>query len=135
MYASCRASREAASLARALAARGSEYERALDVRAAVQCFEEACRLVPDSTAYLSLAAKSWSDLTFYYDVKTDRERQLVNLKAVEYAEKASGCSGGRQHRKHRSGGPHLPALQWCKGLLAAPPAGSGTLLASQPAAS
>jgi hypothetical protein len=61
------------------------------VRAAVQCFEEACRLVPDSTAYLSLAAKSWSDLTFYYDVRTDRERQLVNLKAVEYAEKASSA--------------------------------------------
>ena len=49
--------------------------------------------MPDSTDYLSLAAKSWSDLTFYYDVRTDRERQLVNLKAVEYAEKASRAGG------------------------------------------
>lgn len=55
--------------------------------AAVQCFEEACRLVPGSVPYLSMAAKCWSDLTFYYDVKSDRERQLVNMKAIEYAEK------------------------------------------------
>ncbi|KAL4442989.1 hypothetical protein ABPG77_008480 [Micractinium sp. CCAP 211/92] len=82
-----RASREAKALAKALAARGHEYERNLDVRAAVQCFEEACKLVPDSAAYLSMAAKCWSDLTFYYDVRSDRERQLVNLKAIEYAEK------------------------------------------------
>jgi tetratricopeptide (TPR) repeat protein len=82
-----RATREAAALAKALSARGHEYERALDVRAAVQCFEEACRLVPDSAAYLSMAAKCWSDLTFYYDVRSDRERQLVNLKAIEFAEK------------------------------------------------
>ncbi|EFN58815.1 hypothetical protein CHLNCDRAFT_140622 [Chlorella variabilis] len=83
-----RASREAAALAKALSARGHEYERTLDVRAAVQCFEEACKLVPESAAYLSMAAKCWSDLTFYYDVRSDRERQLVNLKAMEYAEKA-----------------------------------------------
>lgn len=57
------------------------------VSAAVQCFEEACRLVPGSVPYLSMAAKCWSDLTFYYDVRSDRERQLVNLKAIEYAEK------------------------------------------------
>lgn len=82
-----RASREAAALAKALSARGHEYERTLDVRAAVQCFEEACKLVPESAAYLSMAAKCWSDLTFYYDVRSDRERQLVNLKAMEYAEK------------------------------------------------
>lgn len=86
----CRATREAAALACALAARGHEYERALDVRAAVQCFEEACKLVPASVPYLSMAAKCWSDLTFYYDVRTDRERQLVNLKAMEYAEKVRG---------------------------------------------
>lgn len=82
-----RATREAQALAKALAARGHEYERNLDVRAAVQCFEEACKLVPDCAAYLSMAAKCWSDLTFYYDVRSDRERQLVNLKAIEYAEK------------------------------------------------
>lgn len=35
-----------------------------------------------------MAAKQWSDLTFYYDVKSDRERQLVNAKAIEYAERA-----------------------------------------------
>lgn len=90
----CRATREAAALACALAARGHEYERALDVRAAVQCFEEACKLVPGSVPYLSMAAKTWSDLTFYYDVRTDRERQLVNLKALEYAEKVPGRGGG-----------------------------------------
>lgn len=84
---SARASREAVSLAKALGTRGHEYERTLDVRAAVQCFEEASRLVPTSVTYLSMAAKCWSDLTFYYDVRTDRERQLVNLKAMEYAEK------------------------------------------------
>lgn len=55
----------------------------------MQCFEEACKLVPDSVPYLSMAAKCWSDLTFYYDVRSDRERQLVNLKAIEYAEKVS----------------------------------------------
>lgn len=43
--------------------------------------------MPDCAAYLSMAAKCWSDLTFYYDVRSDRERQLVNLKAIEYAEK------------------------------------------------
>ncbi|PRW55985.1 Tetratricopeptide repeat [Chlorella sorokiniana] len=84
---SARATREAVALAKALEARGHEYERTLDVRAAVQCFEEACRLVPGSVPYLSMAAKCWSDLTFYYDVRSDRERQLVNLKAIEYAEK------------------------------------------------
>eukprot|EP00889_Picochlorum_renovo_P000295 jgi/Picre1/27325/NNA_000294.t1 len=30
----------------------------------------------------------WSDLTFYHDVMTDRERQVVNMKALEYAERA-----------------------------------------------
>ena len=43
--------------------------------------------MPGSVPYLSMAAKCWSDLTFYYDVRSDRERQLVNLKAIEYAEK------------------------------------------------
>lgn len=61
--------------------------------ALLQCFEEACKLVPDSAAYLSMAAKCWSDLTFYYDVRSDRERQLVNLKAIEYAEKVCGRGG------------------------------------------
>ena len=56
----------------------------------LQCFEEACKLCPDSVAYLSMAAKCWTDLTFYYDVRSDRERQLVNLKAIEYAEKVRG---------------------------------------------
>lgn len=36
---------------------------------------------------MTLLAKHWSDLTFYYDVTTDRERRLVNLKALEYADK------------------------------------------------
>ena len=63
------------------------------MRAAVQCFEEACRLTPASVGYLALAAKCWTDLTFYYDVRTDRERQLVNLKAIEYAEKVRVCRG------------------------------------------
>lgn len=53
----------------------------------MQCFEEACKLHPESVDYLSMAAKCWSDLTFYYDVRSDRERQLVNLKACEYAGK------------------------------------------------
>ncbi|KAI3436700.1 hypothetical protein D9Q98_006115 [Chlorella vulgaris] len=90
-----RASRESAALAKALSARGHEYERGLDVRAAVQCFEEACKLHPESVDYLSMAAKCWSDLTFYYDVRSDRERQLVNLKACEYAGKCIEADPGR----------------------------------------
>lgn len=46
------------------------------------------KLSPDNLESLCLAAKQWSDLTFYHDVRTDRERQLVNVKALEYAEKA-----------------------------------------------
>lgn len=75
-------------LAANLAARGMEYERSLDVRAAVQCFEEAVKLSPSDLVCLCMAAKQWSDLTFYHDVVTDRERQVVNLKALEYAERA-----------------------------------------------
>ena len=77
-----------AELASNLAARGLEYEQALDVRAAVQCFEEAVKLNPADLFCLCLAAKQWSDLTFYHDVLTDRERQVVNVKALEYAERA-----------------------------------------------
>ncbi|KAI8113632.1 hypothetical protein M9435_003628 [Picochlorum sp. BPE23] len=77
-----------AELASNLASRGLEYEQALDVRAAVQCFEEAVKLNPNDLFCLCLAAKQWSDLTFYHDVMTDRERQVVNMKALEYAERA-----------------------------------------------
>jgi tetratricopeptide (TPR) repeat protein len=68
--------------------RGRAYERELDVRAAVQCFDEAAKLSPANLLSLCMAAKQWSDLTFYHDVRSDRERQLVNLKAVEYAARA-----------------------------------------------
>lgn len=84
-------SRESEALARTLMERGCAYERDLDVRAAVQCFEEAVRLSPCNLVTLCMAAKQWSDLTFYYDVRSDRERQLVNLKALEYAERAISC--------------------------------------------
>lgn len=84
-------SRESEALARTLIERGCAYERDLDVRAAVQCFEEAVRLSPCNLVTLCMAAKQWSDLTFYYDVGSDRERQLVNLKALEYAERAISC--------------------------------------------
>lgn len=80
--------RESESLAMNLIERGRDYERRLDVRAAVQCFDEAVRLTPSSLAALCFAAKMWSDLTFFHDVKSDRERQLVNMKALEYAERA-----------------------------------------------
>ena len=72
----------------ALAERGREYERSLDVRAAIQCFEEAVKMYPTDLWCLCMAAKQWSDLTFYHDVKTIRERMLVNMKAIEYAERA-----------------------------------------------
>lgn len=68
--------------------RGCEYERALDVRAAVQCFDEAAKLSPSNLLYLCMAAKQWSDLTFFHDVRSDRERQLANMKAMEYAARA-----------------------------------------------
>jgi tetratricopeptide (TPR) repeat protein len=83
--------RESKELARNLVQRGHEYERALDIRAALQCFEEAAKLVPDDIESLCMAAKQWSDLTFYHDVRSDQERQLVNLKAVEYAERATAA--------------------------------------------
>lgn len=83
-----RRKKSSSDLSKKLATRGMEYERALDVRAAVQCFEEAVKLAPDDLVCLCMAAKQWSDLTFYYDVGTDRERQVVNLKAMEYAERA-----------------------------------------------
>ena len=54
--------------------------------------QEVNRLVPGDVGYLSLLAKQWSDLTFYYDVTTDSERQLVNLKALEYADKVRHAS-------------------------------------------
>lgn len=76
-------------LASNLAAKGLDYERSLDVRAAVQCFEEAVKLNPTDLLCLCMAAKQWSDLTFYHDVETERERQVVNLKALEYAERAA----------------------------------------------
>ena len=52
------------------------------------------RLVPGDVKYLALLAKQWSDLTFYHDVATDQERQLVNLKALEYANKVGRRGGG-----------------------------------------
>lgn len=76
-------------LASNLAAKGLDYERSLDVRAAVQCFEEAVKMSPNDLLCLCMAAKQWSDLTFYHDVETERERQVVNLKALEYAERAA----------------------------------------------
>lgn len=76
-------------LASNLASKGLDYERSLDVRAAVQCFEEAVKLNPDDLLCLCMAAKQWSDLTFYHDVETERERQVVNIKALEYAERAA----------------------------------------------
>lgn len=82
--------------------------------ALLQCFEEACKLVPDSAAYLSMAAKCWSDLTFYYDVRSDRERQLVNLKAIEYAEKVCGRGGrGPLLSQAPSSGAALRGLPAC----------------------
>jgi tetratricopeptide (TPR) repeat protein len=81
--------RESKELAVNLIQRGHEYERALDIRAALQCFEEAAKLVPNDIESLCMAAKQWSDLTFYHDVRSDQERQLVNLKAIEYAERAT----------------------------------------------
>lgn len=64
-----------------------------------RALQEVNRLAPGDIGYLALLAKQWSDLTFYHDVTTDRERQLVNLKALEYADKVgrqgSGCLGGR----------------------------------------
>jgi tetratricopeptide (TPR) repeat protein len=83
--------RESKELALNLIQRGHEYERALDIRAALQCFEEAAKLVPNDIESLCMAAKQWSDLTFYHDVRSDQERQLVNLKAVEYAERATAA--------------------------------------------
>lgn len=50
--------------------------------------------MPGQADYLSMLAKQWSDLTFYYDVNTDKERQLVNLKALEYADKVGAAGGG-----------------------------------------
>lgn len=80
-----RATRE---LAESIANRGLDYERGLDVRAAVQCFEEAVKLQPDNLVHLCFAAKQWSDLTFFHDVTTERERRVVNRKAIEFAERA-----------------------------------------------
>jgi hypothetical protein len=54
--------------------------------------QEVNRLAPGDVGYLALLAKHWSDLTFYYDVATDKERQLVNLKALEYAQKVGDPS-------------------------------------------
>lgn len=77
-----------AELAESIASRGLDYERGLDVRAAVQCFEEAVKLQPEDLVHLCMAAKQWSDLTFFHDVTTERERQVVNRKAIEFAERA-----------------------------------------------
>ena len=81
-------SRATRDLAESIANRGLDYERGLDVRAAVQCFEEAVKLQPDDLVHLCMAAKQWSDLTFFHDVTTERERQVVNRKAIEFAERA-----------------------------------------------
>lgn len=81
-------SRATRDLAESIANRGLDYERGLDVRAAVQCFEEAVKLQPDDLVHLCLAAKQWSDLTFFHDVTTERERQVVNRKAIEFAGRA-----------------------------------------------
>ena len=81
-------SRTTRELAESIASRGLDYERGMDVRAAVQCFEEAVKLQPDNLAHLCMAAKQWSDLTFFHDVTTERERQVVNRKAIEFAERA-----------------------------------------------
>jgi len=83
--------RESKELAHHLIQRGHEYEQALDIRAALQCFEEAAKLVPNDIESLCMAAKQWSDLTFYHDVRSDQERRLVNFKAVEYAERATAA--------------------------------------------
>ena len=64
----------------------------------MQCFEEAVKLSPSNLVSLCMAAKQWSDLTFYHDVKSDRERQLVNIKALEYAERAIAA-----HPDHHGG--------------------------------
>jgi tetratricopeptide (TPR) repeat protein len=85
----------AAALAADLCARGARYERALDVRAAAQCYEEAARLAPADLRALCLAAKQWTDLTFHHEVVTDLERQEVNLKAAEFAARAVAAHPGR----------------------------------------
>ena len=90
--------REPEALALNLIERGRDYERRLDVRAAVQCFEEAVRLTPSNVVALCFASKMWSDLTFYHDVKSVRERQLVNMKALEYSERAIAA-----HPQHPGG--------------------------------
>lgn len=60
--------------------------------------QEVNRLAPGRADYLSMLAKQWSDLTFFHDVTTDRERQLVNLKALEYADKVGSwrCLGAER---------------------------------------
>ena len=49
---------------------------------------------PTETNAFKQAAKAWSDLTFYHDVASDRERQLVNQKALEFASRVRGRRGG-----------------------------------------
>ena len=63
----------------------------------------ACAALVPTLPTLLQAAKCWSDLTFYHDVRTDRERQLVNQKAIEYALKVGETGGGAGGACEREG--------------------------------
>lgn len=73
--------------AKALAQQGQDYQRALDVRAAVQSYEAAVALLPGSSHYLSMLAKQQSDVSYLKGV-TAREMRETNERAIATAERA-----------------------------------------------
>ncbi|BDA42221.1 probable regulator of microtubule dynamics protein 3 [Coccomyxa sp. Obi] len=88
--------------AEALIKKGKEHEREMDVRAALRCYEDANKLVPNTVDTLCLAAKAWSDVTYLDEIETNKreglsiqDKQNVNLKAMEYAKQAITMSPTR----------------------------------------
>lgn len=74
-------------LAREAKQRGLELQKALDIRGAIEAFEEAAGFVPHDAHMLACLSKQWSDITFIPETPTAEGKQCAE-KGIELAGQA-----------------------------------------------
>ncbi|KFM27185.1 hypothetical protein F751_4455 [Auxenochlorella protothecoides] len=89
---------------------GLAAERQYNVQLAVECFEEALRLEPDSLALHCLAAKQWTDLSLALAAEDGEARRAANSRSAELTAAALAMAPGCAHAHMARVNPTLRAL-------------------------
>ncbi|KAL6773890.1 hypothetical protein ACKKBG_A22925 [Auxenochlorella protothecoides x Auxenochlorella symbiontica] len=117
---------------------GLAAERQYNVQLAVECFEEALRLEPDSLALHCLAAKQWTDLSLALAAEDGEARRAANSRSAELTAAALAMAPGCAHA-HVLGSiaagrlaALAPGARQKVGLAAAAQAAAGAALAADP---